>query len=39
MSDRMVERYSALLADIKERIRSARYAALTAVDQELIGLY
>ena len=31
--------YSELLAKIKQRIRSAQYAALKAVNQELIGLY
>ena len=30
--------YSELLAKIKERIRSAQYAALKAVNQELFGL-
>lgn len=30
------ESYRALLGDIKERIRSAQYAALRAVNQELI---
>jgi hypothetical protein len=31
--------YSALVAEIKERIRSAQYAALRAVNRELINLY
>jgi predicted nuclease of restriction endonuclease-like (RecB) superfamily len=31
--------YSQLLVDIKQRIRSAQYAALKAVNQELIALY
>ena len=31
--------YSKLLAEIKQRIRSAWYAALKAVNQELVGLY
>jgi predicted nuclease of restriction endonuclease-like (RecB) superfamily len=31
--------YAAQLTDIKERIRSAQYAALKAVNKELIGLY
>jgi predicted nuclease of restriction endonuclease-like (RecB) superfamily len=31
--------YPALLADIKERIRSAQYEALKAVNKELVGLY
>jgi predicted nuclease of restriction endonuclease-like (RecB) superfamily len=33
------ESYAALLGEIKERIRSAQYAALRAVNRELIGLY
>jgi predicted nuclease of restriction endonuclease-like (RecB) superfamily len=33
------ESYKALLVDIKERIRSAQYAALRAVNRELIDLY
>lgn len=33
------ESYHALLGEIKERIRSAQYAALRAVNRELIGLY
>lgn len=31
--------YPALLGEIKERIRSAQYVALKAVNAELIGLY
>ncbi len=31
--------YSALLVEVKERIRSAQYAALKAVNKELVGLY
>ena len=31
--------YGALLREIKERIRSAQYAALRAVNRELINLY
>jgi predicted nuclease of restriction endonuclease-like (RecB) superfamily len=31
--------YSVLLSEIKERVRSAQYAALKAVNAELIGLY
>ena len=31
--------YSGLLSEIKQRIRSAQYAALKAVNQELVGLY
>ena len=28
-----------LLAEIKQRIRSVQYAALKAINQELVGLY
>ena len=31
--------YATLLAEIKERVRSAQYAALKAVNKELVGLY
>ena len=31
--------YSRLLSEIKERIRSAQYAALKVVNKELVGLY
>lgn len=31
--------YSRLLTEIKERIRSAQYEALKAVNKELVGLY
>jgi predicted nuclease of restriction endonuclease-like (RecB) superfamily len=31
--------YTALLTDVKDRIRSAQYAALKAVNTELIALY
>jgi len=31
--------YNQLLADVKERIRSAQYAALKVVNTELVGLY
>lgn len=31
--------YAGLLAKVKERIRSAQYAALKAVNKELVGLY
>ena len=34
-----LKNYTALLTDIKERIRSAQYAALKAVNKELIALY
>ena len=38
-ADSSSESYTALLVDIKERIRSAQYAALRAVNRELIELY
>jgi len=31
--------YATLLSEVKERIRSAQYAALRAVNRELVGLY
>jgi predicted nuclease of restriction endonuclease-like (RecB) superfamily len=31
--------YSRLLSEVKERVRSAQYAALKAVNKELVGLY
>ena len=31
--------YATLLAEIKDRVRSAQYAALRAVNKELVGLY
>lgn len=31
--------YTQLLAEVKERIRSTQYAALKAVNTELVGLY
>src|SRR5207253_8439035 len=31
--------YAALLSDVKERVRNAQYAALKAVNRELVGLY
>ena len=31
--------YAALLAEVKERVRTAQYAALRAVNKELVGLY
>lgn len=39
MSDLIPNDYIKLLAQIKERIRSAQYAALRAVNKELIALY
>ncbi len=34
-----VSEYASLLAEVKERIRKARYQALKAVNTELVGLY
>jgi len=34
-----VKDYSVLLAEVKARVRSAQYAALRAVNKELVGLY
>jgi predicted nuclease of restriction endonuclease-like (RecB) superfamily len=34
-----VKSYGALLAEIKSRVRAAQYAALRAVNRELVGLY
>ena len=31
--------YAHLLAEVKERVRSAQYAVLKAVNTELVGLY
>ncbi len=31
--------YACLLAEVKERVRASRYAALKAVNKELVGLY
>lgn len=39
MSEIISPTYSELLKDIKERIRTAQYAALKAVNKELISLY
>ena len=35
----VVSGYAALLAEVKDRVRSAQYAALRAVNKELVGLY
>jgi hypothetical protein len=35
----LVEGYGTLLVEIKQRIRSAQYEALKAVNKELISLY
>ena len=34
-----IPEYSSLLAEVKERIRSAQYRALKVVNTELVGLY
>lgn len=39
MSDLIPNDYFKLLSEIKERIRTAQYAALRAVNRELIALY
>ena len=39
MSEIIPQTYSELLKDIKDRIRTAQYAALKAVNKELISLY
>jgi predicted nuclease of restriction endonuclease-like (RecB) superfamily len=39
MSELIPQDYTTLLGDIKERIRAAQYAALKAVNRELIALY
>jgi hypothetical protein len=36
---RLLEEYTVLLTEVKERIRSAQYAALRTVNKELVGLY
>lgn len=38
MSD-LIEDYSSLLGQIKERVRSAQYEALKVVNKELINFY
>ncbi len=39
MSKNVPPDYAGLLAEVKERVRAARYAALKAVNKELVGLY
>lgn len=39
MTDLLPKDYTVLLNDIKQRIRSAQYEALKAVNKELISLY
>jgi predicted nuclease of restriction endonuclease-like (RecB) superfamily len=35
----VLSNYAVLLAEVKERVRAAQYAALRAVNRELVGLY
>jgi len=39
MSTLLPKDYATLLAEVKERVRSAQYTALRAVNKELVGLY
>ena len=39
MGGKLNRNYNSLLADIKERVRAAQYAALRAVNRELVRLY
>ena len=39
LSKRLLDDYAALLAEVKERIRSAQYEALKVVNKELVALY
>ena len=39
LSERLPGDYAALLAEVKERVRSAQYEALKAVNKELVTLY
>jgi len=39
MSKTVLSDYAVLLAEVKERVRAAQYAALRAVNRELVGLY
>ena len=39
MSKLATNEYARLLAEVKERVRAAQYAALRAVNKELVGLY
>jgi hypothetical protein len=39
MAEIIPQTYAELLTEIKNRIRTAQYAALKAVNKELIGLY
>jgi len=39
LSERLPGDYATLLAEVKERVRSAQYEALKAVNKELVALY
>ena len=39
LSERLPGDYAALLTEVKERVRSAQYEALKAVNEELVTLY
>ena len=39
LSKRLPDDYAVLLAEVKERVRSAQYEALKAVNKELVALY
>jgi len=39
LSERLPDDYAVLLAEVKERVRSAQYEALKAVNKELVALY
>ena len=39
LSERLPDDYAALLAEVKERVYSAQYEALKAVNRELVALY
>ena len=39
MSKLMTKEYAHLLAEVKERVRAAQYAAFRAVNKELVALY
>jgi len=39
LSKRLPDDYAALLSEVKERVRSAQYEALKAVNKELVTLY
>jgi len=39
LSKRLPDGYAVLLAEVKERVRSAQYEALKVVNKEMIALY